>query len=422
MTSCKKKYSVSTRESGQQIYKLVTQVKNDQNQAIDQWLDSVPLEERIAQVFLVNIVGNSSFVPVEYVGDMIGKPHTGKPLIPGGCILFSYNIADTPSAIMDFTDSIHMYCVDHDVIPPFISTDQEGGVVNRLRGINGPLPSNKRVAERLAESDAYFLYMLQARQMKALGFHLNLAPVAESISDINKDFLGDRSFGDSDTTMRYTVAAVKAYELIGIGSVLKHFPGNTNMDPHTGLPEIMWSPKQIQDIVIKPFSYFVSQSPSGILMSHARTSAYDSDTPACLSSYWVQEILRQKMGYTGIIFSDDIFMDALQKNGFTPEKAVMLAVSAGVDCIMLSEKRFASVAKIVLDTYTKDQEFATHIDESIRRIISWKIDKGILSLQKTEAGDWIVVPGEITDRKERLAVFSDAYNKNIALYRTYFMD
>ena len=114
---------------------------------------------------------------------------------------------------------------------------------------------------------------------------------------------------------------MNGFENSGIGTVLKHFPGNSNTDPHTGLPEILWDEETLQKNVLIPFERLSSLNPSGILMSHARLSLSDSKTPACLSEYWVSQVLRNKMEFDGLIFSDDIFMDALQKNGFPPEKA-----------------------------------------------------------------------------------------------------
>ena len=215
--------------------------------------------------------------------------------------------------------------------------------------------------------------------MNLLGFHVNLAPVVEICTDSNSDFLAERSFGNADKVVSYGTSAIMAYENNGIGTVLKHFPGNTNTDPHTGLPEIKLSEKELYES-LEPFEKLIKLKPSGILMSHARTEAVDSEVPSCLSHVWVTEILRNKYGYEDIIFSDDIFMGALASNGYLPEKAVVMAVEAGIDCIMISEKRILKPARVLYQTACENPEFAAKIDAAVKRIQRFKLDFGLLVL------------------------------------------
>ncbi len=113
-------------------------------------------------------------------------------------------------------------------------------------------------------------------------------------------------------------------------------------------------------------------------MSHARTSAIDKGVPACLSKVWVTDILRNQYKYEGLIFSDDIFMGALADNGYPPEVAVIRAVEAGIDCIMISEKRFAKAGKVIYERALEDEVCAKRIDEAVLRIVKYKIKAGLL--------------------------------------------
>jgi len=415
-----KKVRQAAREM--QAYLQTVQIQKDE--AVKKYIAGLSAENRISQLFLVNIQGNGRFVPVERSGELYGRKGTGAYLVPGGCLFFSYNVADTPEKVMEFTDSIKEYSRSHGLVPPFIAIDQEGGTVNRLKSITGALPSCERVASSLEIEKAYRLYYLQGMQMKALGIDLNLAPVAEVCTDENREFLSGRSFGSLDAVIRYGRAAVHGYENSGVGTVLKHFPGNTNTDPHTGLPEIKLSSQELEQSVVYPFTVLASCGPSGILMSHARTEASDPDTPACLSPYWVTQVLRQKAGYRGIIFSDDIFMDALQKNGYPPDKAAIMAVEAGIDCIMLSEKRFAPVAHIIMQKEHTDAGFKDKTDAAVTRIIQWKIRQGILCLSQDSSGIWTVhaAPAAIAaDRlTSRLERFKSARSENESLYKENF--
>lgn len=333
-------------------------------------LDSLSEAERISQIFLVNVEGSEKFHPVEFTD-------SGRPVVPGGILLFSYNIADSSEGVQRFTGSIRSFCEKNSIVQPYLAVDQEGGSVNRLYGITSFLPSEKKVAEHSSAEQAGELYALQARQMKELGITLNLAPVAEAAVDSNREFLKNRTFGFVPKAISYSMSCIQAYESNGIGCAAKHFPGNANTDPHTGLPEISLSASEVEKYFLLPFAFIVRSCPSCVLMSHARVSSLDGN-PAALSSFWIQEVLREKLGYKGLVISDDIFMSALQDNGFSPEKACVQAIEAGVDIIMLSEKKFFHVAKMLLAHAEKDSVFALRLYEAEKKVIEFKLKKGVI--------------------------------------------
>ena len=378
-------------------------VQNQRSMAVQTFIAALPLEEKIAQLFVVNLVGCDEFVPVE-------------KNIAGGFLYFGYNIAQTPYEMQHFNQSIVDYCRQNNKIPPFLTVDQEGGYVNRLRSLNGPLPSAQRVSENLDVVQAGYLYGLQARQMRALGFTMNLAPVAEVCTPDNEQFLDGRSFGNLNQVINFGGACVQAYESNGIGTVLKHFPGNTNTDPHTGLPQIQWSDEEMK-IQMDGFRALVAQKPSAVLMSHARVAGYDEDNPACLSEYWVTQVLRNELGFEGIIFSDDIFMGALADNGYPPEVAVVAAIQAGIDCIMISEKRIEASVQVLYKKAKADSNFAELIDKAVCRIVDYKINCGLLNLELGTDGEYSVAINyqEFTGQD-----FEQAKEENIKLYMDNF--
>ena len=378
-------------------------VKNQKNQAVEDFIGALPLEEKIAQLFVVNLVGCDTFTPVE-------------KNIAGGFLYFGYNIAQTPFAMTQFNQSIIDYCKQNNKIPPFLTVDQEGGFVNRLRSLSGPLPSAQRITQKLDLSKASELYSLQAKQMRALGFTMNLAPVAEVCTANNEVFLNERSFGSLEEVKEYGAACLQAYEENGIGTVLKHFPGNTNTDPHTGLPQINWTDEELK-IQMDAFRTLVSKNPSAVLMSHARVKGYDEKNPACLSEYWVSDVLRKDLGFKGIIFSDDIFMGALADNGYPPELAVVKAIEAGIDCIMISEKRIESSVEVLSKKAKADAAFAKQIDSALRRIIDYKIKCGFLTVQLGKDGKYKV---EINYPEFSAQGFEELREKNINLYTENF--
>ena len=357
-----------------------------ENQKIHQakltdYIKNMPLENKVAQLFIENLEGNTKFRTYENMKAITDKDDDEeRPLVAGGYLFFSYNIADSVQAQKDFNNSINDFCRQNKIIPPYLAVDQEGGWVSRLKKLNTKLPSNQDVAKNNSIAQSYEIYREQALQMQSMGFHMNLAPVIEVCTPDNEDFLDGRSFGSFEQVLNYGRACVNAYENNQIATVVKHFPGNTNTDPHTGLPEIKLSEADLKESV-RSFEEILKYNPSAILMSHARTSAIDPGVPACLSKVWVTDILRNTYKYQGIIFSDDIFMGALADNGYPPEKAALMAIDAGVDCIMISEKRFGKAARVIYKKAQEDSEFAKKIDQALLRILVYKEKAGLFVLE-----------------------------------------
>lgn len=348
---------------------------------LTEYIKNMPLENKIAQLFIENLEGNSKFRTYENMKAITDKDDDEeRPLVAGGYLFFSYNIADSVQAQKDFNNSINDFCRQNKIIPPYLAVDQEGGWVSRLKKLNTKLPSNQDVAKNNSIAQSYEIYREQALQMQSMGFHMNLAPVIEVCTPDNEDFLDGRSFGSFEQVLNYGRACVNAYENNQIATVVKHFPGNTNTDPHTGLPEIKLSEADLKESV-RSFEEILKYNPSAILMSHARTSAIDPGVPACLSKVWVTDILRNTYKYQGIIFSDDIFMGALADNGYHPEKAALMAIDAGVDCIMISEKRFGKAARVIYKKAQEDSDFAKKIDQALLRILVYKEKAGLFVLE-----------------------------------------
>jgi len=395
-----------TRQNGRDIEEYINSVYQQRNQAIVDFINSYSLEEKISQLFVVNISGGQTFVPVE-------------ENIAGGFLYFFYNIAETAQAMIDFNKSVNDYCLTYNKIPPFLTADQEGGYVARLSPLNAKLPSQTKLADTQNPELIQKIYQLQALQMKNLGFNMNLSPVAEVCTPDNESFLNRRSFGSLRNVKEYGSLCLHAYEDNGIATVVKHFPGNTNTDPHTGLPEINWSDEDF-DMQMEAFQSLIKEKPTGILMSHARVRGHDQEVPACLSKYWVNDLIRKDFGYQGIIFSDDIFMEALAGNGYPPEKAVVIAIEAGIDCIMISEKRIGDCVNTLCQKYKSDSAFAARIEESIRRIIDYKLKSGILCLGLNQSGHYEVWINPSINKSFSLSAFEEAKKENDDLNRKYF--
>lgn len=397
-------------------FAYINSQENDLDACLEEYLDSLPPEQAISQIFLVNIQGNEKYSAVEWNAD-------GKPLVPGGALFFAYNLGDTIEDTVSFISSIEKYCIDNSLLRPYLAVDQEGGLVNRLRSLSSTLPSAQKISEMLTPAQAAKLYSIQARQMRAIGFDMNLAPVAESLSEENKDFLDTRSYGDIPHSIVYTMAAVNAYQSNGINAVLKHFPGNTSVDPHTGLPEIDYDESRIEYEFLIPFYFILSSKPSSVLMSHARVPSVDS-SPACLSRVWVTDKLKTQLGFDGLVISDDIFMGALADNGYPPEKAAIQAIEAGVHVIMLSEKLFGKVAENLLDHAAKDKNFYMNLRNAEKKVLEYKLNAGILKIIEKD-GKKKIVPATMEEQlgpvEKRIEQFKRANKEGMDFYKKYFI-
>ena len=392
----------------------------EQEAAGEQDMNSLSDEVIVSQIFLVNIEGTKKYSAVETLSD-IKSSLPDAPLVPGGCLFFSFNISSSEEELISFISSIKEYGIKNGFPAPYCAVDQEGGYVIRLKEITSPLPSCRRVAETLKPSEAAVLYGLQSEQMRALGFTLNLAPVCEALNEENASFLESRSFGGIPETIAYSSAAIFESQKRGVFCAVKHFPGNTGTDPHTGLPEIKLSSQLLKQRYVFPFRMILNVEPLAVIMSHVRTSCIDSSNPSCLSKVWISDILKNELKFSGLVISDDIFMAALEKNGFPPDVACVKAVEAGVDVIMLSEKRFADSARCLLEKSSCDEVFKKELCRAEKNVILFKLKAGLLSFKKNAEGILFVSDCSLekTD-KERLSEFKEARSLGLDFYRKHF--
>ena len=427
------------------------ELEQKKSAALDSYIKGLSLRERLAQLFVINLEGDKKFWFVEWMDDGLGngsqaqeaprgngsQAQEGRPLVPGGYIFFSFNIARDPEQIAAFTDSVRDFARGHDAVEPFLCLDAEGGYVNRLRGVAGPLPENEWISKNLSPKEAFLLYSLNAIQLRALGFDLNLSPVVEVQNEDNQEFLDGRSFGSAEQVKDYGSAAVVAYQTNKVAAVLKHFPGNNSVDPHRALPLLSFEKAEFERDVLEPFAALCVLRPSGVLMSHALVNVEGEaapfgqeqnilqaqNTPASLSPYWIKDVLRGRLSFDGLVFSDDIFMAALEKNGWPSERAVKAAILAGVNCILMSEKRFINEWKLVKKLYDSDADFRAAADDSIKRVLKFKLEQGILEWDFAEQK---IVPKKSPNafereknREDRLGRFLSAKSLNQEALKEY---
>lgn len=216
----------------------------------------------------------------------------------------------------------------------------------------------------------------KCRLLSSLGINLNFAPVADISSD-PADYMYPRTFGISaEETCKYVENVVSVMKENGIGSVLKHFPGyGNNSDTHTGVAVDERSLKSLRENDFLPFESGIEAGAEVVLVSHNIVRSIDGEHPASLSLQ-VHNILRDEIGFSGLIITDDLYMDAIREYTHGQEAAVM-AVLAGNDLLCCSDyqTQYPAVVQALKDGKISENR----VDESVMRILQYKISMGLMN-------------------------------------------
>ena len=326
-------------------------------------LDDMTLEEKVGQMFIARC-------PEEGAAQKAADYHLG------GYILFGRDFEGKTRA--EIVKNIQSY-QDAADIPMFIGVDEEGGTVNRIS--TNP---NLRAVPFWSPQDLYaeggFDLIRSDTQEKcellhSLGINLNFAPVCD-VSQNPADFIYDRSFGkDAQQTAVYVQTVVETMRQEGMGSVLKHFPGyGNNADTHTGIAYDNRPYETFQSSDFLPFQAGIDSGANMVLVSHNVVNCMDSQSPASLSPK-VHQILREELGFSGVIITDDLFMDGVRDYASDDQVAV-LAVQAGNDLLCCMD--FENQIPAVLEAVNSGEIPESRIDESVLRILELKIELGII--------------------------------------------
>lgn len=332
---------------------------------LEKFLDSMTLAEKVGQLFFVRC-------PAENAAEDVSTYHLG------GYILFGRDTKDKTAN--ELIQAIQSY-QDAAAVPLLIGVDEEGGTVVRVSS-NPHLRSEKFASpQRLYSLGGMERIVADAREkdvlLDALGFNVNLAPVADVSTNPN-DFIYPRAFGqDAPATADYVSAVTAQMTADGMGSVLKHFPGyGNNEDTHTG---IAVDERPYEDFVNSDFLPFSAGFKSGgamtaVLVSHNIVECMDGELPASLSPN-VHRILREELGFDGVVMTDDLAMEAVSAYAGDGAVAVM-ALEAGNDLVLTTDYR-TQIPKVIGAVENGDLD-ASVIDTACLRVLRWKQALGLL--------------------------------------------
>lgn len=259
-------------------------------------------------------------------------------LLPGAVLLFGYNIPANPQDLGQLGEDLRQL-VPSGGLMPFIAVDHEGGSVFRFKSGLTTLPSAITMAAG-GIAAASLAGRISGTELAALGISMNLAPVFEALDGHNDTFLDTRAWSaDTETAASLAAAFASSCQAAGVAAVAKHFPGNAAMDPHYGLPVLDVDLEELESRYLMAFTKAVAVDTSAVMLSHVLVPVIDQDLPVTLSAAAIG-LLRNTLGFNGIIMSDDMAMSAISGSR-SPEAAAVLALDAGVDMIMVSSTRQA---------------------------------------------------------------------------------
>jgi len=286
----------------------------------------------------------------------------------GGFVLFRRNI-ESLKQLKYLTSEIKKHYIDRHGRTPFIAVDQEGGTVRRLRFLGTPSAYDMACGGEISVSAAS---SETAKTLCTYGINVNLAPVLDRVSDVKKHFLSTRSFGgDSKKVGRFGALWISLHQKHGVQCVAKHFPGlgQASKDPHNDALQILWNSLDDMWEDIAPFVEAVRAGVWGMMVSHACYPMLDPYYPALMSTVVCRDWLRERLGFQGLIISDDLDMKAITEHVPIDEVA-RRTLLAGVDCLLIcnSTDRAAEIYEVLKDFVSQDKEACRRHGESITRI------------------------------------------------------
>ena len=327
------------------------------------------LEEQIGQLLMVGFPGS---IPTQEVLDLIQHYHVGN------IIFFSRNIHDTQQ-VLELTQTLQKAA--HDAgqhAPLLIAIDQENGIVQRLGDVATLFPGNMALGAIGSEQIAHDVALAAGRELQALGINMNLAPVVDVNNNPANPVIGVRSFGeDPQQVARLGSAMVKGYQEAGIVACLKHFPGHgdTAVDSHLALPTLPYTLERLEALELVPFKSGIDSGAESVMIAHIDFPALTQQDalPATLSRSIVEGLLREQLGFKGLIISDCLEMKGVSE-AFGVEQAAVKALQAGVDLVLVSHHHEWQLGSIeAIRAAVQAQELSpTTISQAAERVLALK--------------------------------------------------
>ena len=293
-------------------------------------------------------------------------------------ILFRRNVRDRQQ-LTDLCAALREACLGHGLPRPLIAIDQEGGQVARLSPPFATFPEPRQVAEG-AECRALLHQnaTVCATELVEVGINVNLAPVLDVCPSGQGLFMERRCLGeDPERVAELGVIVVNGLQTGGVAACAKHFPGlgSATLDPHLELPVVEAAAARLLEGELKPFRWAFAAKVAAVMTSHAVYADLDASVPGTLSAKVVQDLVRGRCGYDGLIITDDMEMGAIEKFMDFPQ-AVLAAFRAGADLVLIchDHDKIRRALAALRDLLTEEESWQARVFESLRRqteVLAW---------------------------------------------------
>ncbi|WP_026679058.1 beta-N-acetylhexosaminidase [Fictibacillus gelatini] len=339
--------------------------KNQNENSTEKIIAKMSLDEKIGQMIFAGIDGTTMNANTKTLIDRYKV---------GGVILYKPNIQSTNQTLA-LLNGLKKENSDNKM-PLFLGVDQEGGRVQRLPDDWKKIPSSGEIGKVNRPEFSYEIGTLLGKELKAIGFNLDFAPVLDINSNPNNPVIGDRSFGsDSKKVSHLGIETMKGIKGQNVIPVVKHFPGHgdTSVDSHIGLPKVTKNLDQLRKFELVPFKQSITKGADVVMVAHILLPKIDSSNPATFSKRMITDVLRKEMKFKGVVMTDDMTMGAITKH-YSIGDAAVKSVNSGSDVILIGHdyNQVITVIKAIKSAVQKGTVPESKINSSVYKIISLK--------------------------------------------------
>ena len=345
-------------------------------------MHNLSLEQKVAQMFMVSFFGprltetESAFL---------------REVQPGAAVLFGRNI-ESPQQVTALTNAYQHEVTSRGGLPLLIAVDQEGGPIQHLQEGFTRFPAPMLLAATQDDNLAYAVGGAMAAEMRAVGVNMNLAPVGDLLTNALNPIIDRRSFGnDPKMVAPILMSFIRGLQDNGVVATVKHFPGHgdTSEDSHLELPAIHHDRKRLDAVELRPFVAAFDAGVGTVMVAHIWFSAFDAEElPASLSVNVVEGLLREELGYDGLIMTDALDMDAVDTE-YDASEASIRAIAAGNDLVAIGAhvgtRRISAAINDVVAAVRAGRIARERIDDSVERILRLKQQFGIFNWHPLDA-------------------------------------
>lgn len=386
-------------------------------------MDEMSMEEKVGQMLMPdfrNWDGRNVTKMLPEIEDLVKEYHLG------GVILFRENVVTTEQTtelVADYQNAAEKYGL-------LVTIDQEGGIVTRLQS-GTDFPGNMALGAARSEELSRDVGRAIGEELSALGINMNLAPDMDVNNNPDNPVIGVRSFGGNPELVADMGQAYMAgLQETGVAATAKHFPGHgdTAVDSHIGLPEVPHDKERLKEVELYPFQQAMDAGIDAVMTAHVTFPEIDDTKviskkdgeeialPATLSKKVLTGLMREEMGYEGLVITDALNMNAIQEH-FGSVDAVIRAINAGTDIVLMPVGLEEVAGGIYEAVGTGEIEMKT-IEDSVERILTMKIRRGIIKAEQPPSlEDQVANAKEIVGSDEHKQVEKEAAEKSITLVK-----